>query len=81
MKHSPSIKNPPSAINPDAIRIWEGVVREHADDIYESKNSRVQWTKAKYFFEKLCRKERIEPYVDGPLTSLASRLNRIARKL
>jgi hypothetical protein len=89
MKRAPSYKNPPSAMNPDAMDVWRHVVKHYADDIYESKAMRDQWRKAKSHFERACSLKGIPPYAllpDGrevakvtPLVHLATRLERLSR--
>jgi hypothetical protein len=81
MKTAPSLKNPPSAMNPDAQSIWEHVIKKYADHIYDSKALREQWATARRLFERTCKQSDIPPYVEETDKHIhwANALERIAR--
>ena len=79
MKPAPSLKNLPENIHPDAKDVWAHIVRKYADDIYESKNLREQWEKAKRHFERLCRLREVTPYDTD--RAAAARIDSLLRKL
>lgn len=79
MKTAPSKKNPPSAINPAALEVWDHVCHRFADEIYQSKNLTEQWACAKRRFERACELREIAPY--NKIEAWASALERIARGL
>lgn len=78
MKPAPSFNNTPEYMNPEAADVWEHVVKRYADDIYESKNLREQWDKAKSHFARLCRLQEIEPY--SKYHQAYARLERLLRR-
>ena len=79
MKPAPSIKNPPSHMNPRASGIWKHVVRRYADEIYEPKTLREQWEKAKSHFHRLCNLRGVEPY--QRYHKAAAQIERLFRRL
>lgn len=81
MKTAPSLKNPPSSMNPTALNVWKRVVKKYADQIYDSKALREQWATARRLFERSCRQEGIPPYTEDTdkHTHWANALERIAR--
>ena len=79
MKPTPSFRNPPEHMNPEASDIWRHTVSRYADGIYESKNLREQWEKAKSHFERLCKLKGIDPY--NGYHKAAARLGRLLRRL
>lgn len=79
IKPAPSIKNPPSHMNPEAESVWSHVVRHFADEIYEPKTLRDQWEKAKGHFHRICKLKGIDPY--NKYEKAAEALDRLARKI
>ena len=79
MKPAPSFKNPPEHMNPDANDIWRHTVSVYADGIYQSKNLREQWEKARSHFERLCKLKGVAPY--NNYHKAAARLERLLRSL
>lgn len=63
MKPSPSLKNRPDHMTPEAEPIWDMVCKKYADSIYESKALRSQWATAKNHFHRICELKGIKPYL------------------
>lgn len=76
MKPSPSYKNPPDSLNPEAEDIWRYTVKKYADSIYESKDLVEQWKVAKNNFERLCHLKGVSPYLHT-LEALVHRLHNV----
>lgn len=79
MKPAPSYKNPPEHMNPEARDIWRYTVKRYADDVYQSKNLREQWEKAKSHFTRLCKLKGVTPY--NSYRKAAAQLEHLLRRL
>lgn len=58
---SPSVNYPPIGMAPGAAKVWERVLHQYADTIYQNRISN-EWDRAIRLFERACAARGIRPY-------------------
>jgi hypothetical protein len=59
---SPSKKNTPKGMNPEAKKVWVHIIHRYSDLLFGSPEIETQWFRAKRMFEQACKSRDLEPY-------------------